>query len=79
MTSGDAIQIPRAWTPYLWWAFVLIIVGVVCSEIVSIYEMRNTQTKVELIEDRALASIELVFNFVTRHRPVATSFRRPYR
>jgi len=62
MTSGDAIQIPRAWTPYLWWAFVLIIVGVVCSGIVSIYEMRNTQTKVELIEDRALASIELVFN-----------------
>jgi signal transduction histidine kinase len=62
MTLGDPIQIPRAWTPYLWWAFVLIIVGVVFSGIVSIYEMLNTQTNVELIEDRALASIELVFN-----------------
>ena len=62
MTSGNPIQIPRAWTPYVWWAFVLIIIGLVLSGIVSIYEMRNTQTKVELIEDRALASIELAFS-----------------
>ncbi|HMF02210.1 MAG TPA: ATP-binding protein [Terriglobia bacterium] len=62
MTSGDSIQIPRAWTPYLWWAFVTIIVGLVVSGTLSIYEMRNTQTKVELIEDRALASIQLAFN-----------------
>jgi len=61
MTSGPSVQIPRKWTPRLWWAFLLIIAGFILAGVSSIYVMRKTLSEIELIEDRALASIELAF------------------
>ena len=61
MTSAPSVQIPRKWTPRLWWAFLLIIAGFILAGASSIYVMRKTLTEIELIEDRALASIELAF------------------
>jgi signal transduction histidine kinase len=57
MTSP--VQIPQAWTPHLRWAFGLIIGGFVLTYLISIKEMQNTQTNVQLIVERALRSIEL--------------------
>ena len=61
MTSAPSVQIPRKWTPRLWWAFLLIIAGFILAGVSSIYVMRKTLSEIELIEDRALASIELAF------------------
>jgi signal transduction histidine kinase len=61
MTSGPPVQIPKRWTPYLWWAFALIIVGLLVAGVSSIYVMRKTLTEIESIENRALRSIELAF------------------
>src|SRR5215475_12884407 len=61
MTSGPTVQIPRRWTPHLWLAFLLIIAGFIFAGVSSIYVMRKTLTEIQLIEDRALGSIELAF------------------
>ena len=61
MTPGPSVQIPRKWTPRVWLAFLLIIAGFILAGVSSIYVMRKTLTEIELIEDRALASIELTF------------------
>src|SRR5215831_7045890 len=44
----------------VWWAFVIIVLGFVLANIVSIYEMRNSQSKVRLIAKHAAIDIELV-------------------
>jgi signal transduction histidine kinase len=59
MTSSSSIHTPEAWTPYLRWAFPLIIGGFVLSIGIAIFDMWNTQTKMQLIQKRALASIQL--------------------
>ncbi len=46
--------------PRIWWAFVIIVLGFVLANIVSIYEMRNSQSKVRLITKHAAIDIELV-------------------
>src|SRR5215467_5997298 len=46
--------------PRVWWAFVIIVLGFVLANIVSIYEMRNSQAKVRLIAKHAAIDIELV-------------------
>jgi signal transduction histidine kinase len=61
MTSGQPVQIPRRSTPHLWWAFLVIIAGFILAGVSSIYAMRRTLNEIELIEDRALGSIELAF------------------
>jgi signal transduction histidine kinase len=53
-------QFVKARAPRVWWAFVIIVLGYVLANIVSIYEMRNSQAKVRLIAKHAAIDIELV-------------------
>jgi signal transduction histidine kinase len=61
MTSGQPVQIPGRWTPYLWWAFLAIVTGFILAGISSIYVMRKTLAEIESIEDSGLRSIQLAF------------------
>jgi signal transduction histidine kinase len=60
MSSTLPSEIPQQWTPRLRWSFILIIAGFGITALVSIYEMRVTQTKVQLIMEHAVDSIQLV-------------------
>jgi len=46
--------------PRIWWAFVIIVLGFVLANLVSLYEMRKSQSKVRLIAKHAAIDIELV-------------------
>jgi signal transduction histidine kinase len=58
MTESREFRKARA--PRVWWAFVIIVLGFVLANIISIYEMRNSQAKVRLIAKHAAIDIELV-------------------
>jgi signal transduction histidine kinase len=58
--TGESHEFRKVRAPRVWWAFVIIVLGFVLANIVSIYEMRNSQAKVRLIAKHAAIDIELV-------------------
>ena len=60
MTPVRTTDIPKAGAPRLWLSFIVIIAAFVIGNIVSIYEMRNSQAQVRLITKYAGTNIELV-------------------
>lgn len=58
--SAEFRQFVRNRAPRVWWSFIIIVIGFVLVNIVSIYEMQSSQAKVGLITKRAALDIELV-------------------
>src|SRR5262245_36726925 len=50
----------KAGAPRLWWSFIVIVGAFVLGNIVSIYEMRNSQAQVRRISKHAATNIELI-------------------
>jgi signal transduction histidine kinase len=50
----------QAGAPQLWWSFIIIVIAFVIGNLVSIFEMRNSQAQVRLITKHAASNIEVV-------------------
>lgn len=58
--SVEFRQFVRNRAPRVWWSFIIIVLGFILVNVVSIYEMQNSQANVRLITKHAAMDIELV-------------------